>query len=195
MEPTYQIRPARLAEPLRTSPFRAGGAPSMRQHERKSRILLEWDRWLQAQPVARRRPTARDTLKFFYELEDSGSPLLDFRSGRRDKWQMIHAWLLEFGRVSEAVPPTRSPALREQGTLQPRIVRKKKAQQAPDLSGASERMRADRPGAIEKAAVQQQSAGSVDSEGNLGEKFGSMTQGEIGKTPQFCGDATVRRAP
>jgi hypothetical protein len=81
----------------------------MRQHERKSRLLLEWDRWLQAQPVARRRPTARDTLKFFYELEDSRSPLLDFRSGRRDKWQVVHAWLVELGRVSEVVSPTRSP--------------------------------------------------------------------------------------
>jgi hypothetical protein len=109
----------------------------MRQNERKSRILLEWDRWLQTQPVAPRRPTARDTLKFFYELEDSQSPLLDFRSGRRDKWQLIHAWLLEFGRVSEAVSPTRSPSRHEQGALHPRAVRKKK--QAPGLSRANER--------------------------------------------------------
>jgi hypothetical protein len=167
----------------------------MRQHERKSRILLEWDRWLQAQPVAPRRPTARDTLKFFYELEDSGSPLLDFRSGRRDKWQMMHAWLLELGRVSGAVSPMRSAPRREQSTLQPRAVRKKKERQAPDLSGVSERMRADRSGAIEKAPVQQQSAGSMESDGNLSEEFGSMTQGEIGKTPQFSGDATARRAP
>jgi hypothetical protein len=98
----------------------------MRQHERKTRILLEWDHWLQTQPVAPRRPTARDTLKFFYELEDTRSPLLDFRSGGRDKWQVIHAWLLEFGRVSQAVSPTRSPPRRMQATLRPRAVRKKK---------------------------------------------------------------------
>src|ERR1700694_5905896 len=109
IEPAYPKRPARRAGPFRASPFWAEDAQPMRQNERKSRILLEWDRWLQTQPAAPRRPTARDTLKFFYELEDARSPLLDFRSGGRDKWQVIHAWLLEFGRVSEAVPPTRLP--------------------------------------------------------------------------------------
>ncbi len=81
----------------------------MRRDQRESRLLQEWQQWLQTQPLGRRRPTARDTLKFFYELEDSRSPLLDFRSGRRDKWQVVHAWLVEMGRVSEVVLPTRSP--------------------------------------------------------------------------------------
>jgi hypothetical protein len=73
----------------------------MRKDQWKSLLLLEWDRWLEAQPVDSSEPTARDTLKFFCELQDKGSPLLDFRPGRRDKWQIIHAWLQSAGRVSE----------------------------------------------------------------------------------------------
>ena len=77
----------------------------MRQSERKDLVLLEWDRWLQTQPINPQAATARDSLKFFCELQDRQSPLLDFRSGGRDKWQIIHAWLLDAGRVSEVVSP------------------------------------------------------------------------------------------
>ena len=65
----------------------------MRQNERKSLLLQEWDRWLQAQPVVPPKPSPRDTLKFYCELQDRRSPLLDFRSGGRDKWQIIDGWL------------------------------------------------------------------------------------------------------
>jgi hypothetical protein len=73
----------------------------MRQDERKSLVLLEWDRWLQTHPIDPPVPTARDTIKFFCELQDRRSTLLDFRPNRRDKWQVIHAWLLSEGRVSD----------------------------------------------------------------------------------------------
>jgi hypothetical protein len=134
-----QAKPARLTQPRRASPLRAGDARSMRQHERKSRLLLEWDRWLQAQPVARRRPTARDTLKFFYELEDSRSPLLDFRSGRRDKWHLVHAWLVELGRVSEVVSPMRPPP-RHKRVVSPPMPKKKEgsASARPEPSQAAD---------------------------------------------------------
>lgn len=69
----------------------------MRQDERKSLLLLEWDRWLQTQLIDPPAPTARDTLKFFCELQDRRSPLLDFRPSRGDRWQVIHAWLLNAG--------------------------------------------------------------------------------------------------
>jgi hypothetical protein len=85
----------------------------MRQNERTSLLLLEWDRWLQTQPIDPPKPTARDTLKFFYELQERRSPLLDFRSNGRDKWQVVHTWLLSEGRVSDVVPLTRSPRRRE----------------------------------------------------------------------------------
>jgi hypothetical protein len=73
----------------------------MRQDERKSLILLEWDRWLQTQAIDSPEPTARDALKFFYALQDRRSPLLDFRPMRGDKWQVIHTWLLSEERVSD----------------------------------------------------------------------------------------------
>jgi hypothetical protein len=73
----------------------------MRRDERKSLLLLEWDRWLQTQHVEPPAPTAKDTLKFFYELQDRRSPLLDFRQRRRDKWRVIHALLMNEGRVSD----------------------------------------------------------------------------------------------
>jgi hypothetical protein len=119
IEPAYPKRPAWLMEPLRASPFWAEDAQSMRQDERKSFLLLEWDRWLQTQPDPS-RPTARDTLKFFCELQDRRSPLLDFRSGGRDKWQIIRAWLQSGGRLSEGVSLARSSRRRERATSQTR---------------------------------------------------------------------------
>jgi len=73
----------------------------MKQDERISLLVQEWDRWLQGQSIDPPAATARDTLKFFCELQDRRSPLLDFRSNRRDKWQVVHAWLLNEGRVSD----------------------------------------------------------------------------------------------
>jgi hypothetical protein len=73
----------------------------MRYDERKSLLLQEWDHWLQTQPVVPKAPTAKETLKFYYELEDRRSPLLDFRPRRQDKWQVIHALLVNEGRVSD----------------------------------------------------------------------------------------------
>ena len=77
------------------------GALSMRRDERKSLLVQEWDRWVQTQPINPPAPTARDTLKFFYELQDRRSPLLDFRPSRGDRWQVIHGWLKDEGRVSD----------------------------------------------------------------------------------------------
>jgi hypothetical protein len=98
----------------------------MKQSELKSRLVAEWDRWLQTRPADAKRPTARDTLKFFCELQDSRSPLLDFRSAGRDKWQLIHAWLLSEGRVSDAVPLTRSPRRPGRAGSRPRGARDNK---------------------------------------------------------------------
>src|SRR5258708_4588875 len=44
----------------------------MRQDERKSLLLLEWDRWLQTQPIDPLAPTARDTLNFFASFRTGG---------------------------------------------------------------------------------------------------------------------------
>ena len=100
-EPLYPERPARLWRLSRASPLEIEDALSMRQDERKSLLLLEWDRWLQTQPIDPTASTAKETLKFFCELQDRRSPLLDFRPRRHDRWRVIHALLLNEGRVSD----------------------------------------------------------------------------------------------
>src|SRR4029077_17662103 len=78
----------------------------MRRDVRKSLILVEWDRWLRDQHIDPSVPTARDTLKFFYDLEDQRSPLLDFRPSRGDKWQVIHTCPLNKGAVLDCGLPS-----------------------------------------------------------------------------------------
>lgn len=67
----------------------------------KRLIIQEWDRWVQTQPIEPGGATGRDSLKFFLELQDTRSSLLDFQSRNRDKWQVVHAWLLGERRVSD----------------------------------------------------------------------------------------------
>jgi hypothetical protein len=64
-------------------------------------------------------------LKFFYELQDMRSPLLDFRSGRRDKWRVINDWLLGEEGAAEGVSRTRTPRPRAGAASRPRAARKK----------------------------------------------------------------------
>ena len=73
----------------------------MKQSEARIRIIQEWDRWIMNQAVEEDGPTGKDSLKFFHELQDTGSPLLDFQSRGQDKWRIIHAWLLGAERLSD----------------------------------------------------------------------------------------------
>jgi hypothetical protein len=71
----------------------------MKQEKAKRLIIREWDRWVQTQPIDSAGASARDSLKFFLELQDAQSPLLDFQTRGRDKWQVVYAWLLDARRV------------------------------------------------------------------------------------------------
>jgi hypothetical protein len=73
----------------------------MKQSETRALILRQWDDWIQTQPIEAGGPTGKDSLRFFYELEDDGSPLLDFQSRGQDKWRIIHGWLLSAERLSD----------------------------------------------------------------------------------------------
>ncbi|MFL6817449.1 MAG: hypothetical protein ACJ8EF_05860 [Bradyrhizobium sp.] len=73
----------------------------MKQEEAKRLIIQEWDRWVQTQSVDPSKATGRDALKFFFELQDARSVLLDFQTRGRDKWQIVHAWLRGAGRLSQ----------------------------------------------------------------------------------------------
>jgi hypothetical protein len=73
----------------------------MKQSEARVLILQQWDEWIVTKPVDPGGPTGKDSLRFFYELEDDGSPLLDFQARGQDKWRIIHAWLLGAERLSD----------------------------------------------------------------------------------------------
>jgi hypothetical protein len=65
----------------------------MKQDEAKALIAPEWVRWIQSHCIDPGGPTGRDTLQFFFELQDARSPLLDFQTKGRDKWRIIDAWV------------------------------------------------------------------------------------------------------
>jgi hypothetical protein len=71
----------------------------MKQEQAKRLVIQEWDLWIKKQRIAPGEATGRDSLKFFFELQDARSSLLDFRTRESDKWLVIHAWLLSAGRV------------------------------------------------------------------------------------------------
>jgi hypothetical protein len=71
----------------------------MKQEQAKRLLIQEWDRWIKKQRTSAGEATGRESLKFFFELEDARSPLLDFRSKGGDKWLVIHAWLVAANRV------------------------------------------------------------------------------------------------
>ena len=73
----------------------------MKQSEARILIINEWDRWISTQVVGQDGPTGKDSLKFFHELQDERSPLLDFQARGQDKWRIIHAWLLDAERLSD----------------------------------------------------------------------------------------------
>jgi hypothetical protein len=73
----------------------------MKQSEAKVLIIKEWDRWVSTQIIEQDRPTGKDSLKFFHELQDTRSSLLEFQSRGQDKWRIIHAWLLGAERLSD----------------------------------------------------------------------------------------------
>jgi hypothetical protein len=73
----------------------------MKQSEARVLVVEEWDRWISTRAIEPGGPTGKDSLKFFHELEDAESPLLDFQARGQDKWRIIHAWLLGAGRLSD----------------------------------------------------------------------------------------------
>ena len=60
--------------------FRGWEHAPMKQSEARILILQQWDRWIPTRPVDPGGPTGKDSLKFFHELQDTRSPLLDFQS-------------------------------------------------------------------------------------------------------------------
>lgn len=66
-------------------------------------VLREWDRWCASQGNGI-QPTRRDTLQFFVELQTTKPDLLNFNPRGRDKWEIVHRWLVAAGRVQNGEP-------------------------------------------------------------------------------------------
>ena len=94
----------------------------MKQSDARVLILQQWDTWILTQAVDPSGPTGKDSLRFFYALQDAGSPLLDFQSRGQDKWRVIHSWLLGAERLSDH---WMMPAPRIVPARKPRPARKK----------------------------------------------------------------------
>jgi hypothetical protein len=77
------------------------GALGMKQRDLRTHIIREWDAWLQSHAIPPGSATGRDSLKFYFELQDKRSTLLNFQSRGRDKWQIVHSWLLSERRVND----------------------------------------------------------------------------------------------
>ena len=96
------VFPTRPARPTRAS-LRGSeeilGRLEMKQRDLRTHIIREWDAWLQNQAIQPGTATGRDSLKFYFELQDKRSTLLNFQSRGRDKWQIVHSWLLSKHRV------------------------------------------------------------------------------------------------
>ena len=73
----------------------------MKQSQARLLIIEQWDRWIQTQTIDPGGPTGKHSLKFFHELQDTKSPLLDFQSRGHDRWRIIHGWLLDAERLSD----------------------------------------------------------------------------------------------
>jgi hypothetical protein len=68
-----------------------------RNEEERRAVLREWDFWI-AQDSERAKV---DPIAFFFYLQNDRSTLLEFDSRGNDKWQIIHGWLLRFGKVKK----------------------------------------------------------------------------------------------
>jgi hypothetical protein len=71
----------------------------MKQKEVKPLLLDAWDAWIANRGLDPAKATGRDALQFYYELEDANSPLLKFISRAREKWQVVHDWLVSERRI------------------------------------------------------------------------------------------------
>jgi hypothetical protein len=71
----------------------------MKQKEARPGLVAAWDEWAARKGVDLDDATGRDTLQFYYDLQDAKSPLLEFVSRTCEKWQVIHDWLVSERRI------------------------------------------------------------------------------------------------
>ena len=65
----------------------------MKQENAKQLIFIAWKRWLDEHGEIS-EPNGNDAFLFYLKLETRRDTALSFRC-KGDKWQTVHAWLLE----------------------------------------------------------------------------------------------------
>ena len=68
---------------------------------RQVEIIEAWDSWTDSRGAQFEVPTVRDTFVFFLELRQSRPDLFDFNPRGRDKWKIMHGWLVASGRAED----------------------------------------------------------------------------------------------
>jgi hypothetical protein len=66
----------------------------MKLSEAKPLVIAAWDDWAAKRGIKPDYAEGRDALRFYYELQETKSPLLRFISRARDKWEVIYYWLM-----------------------------------------------------------------------------------------------------
>ncbi|MDX1485792.1 MAG: hypothetical protein R3229_15070 [Alphaproteobacteria bacterium] len=72
----------------------------MNLEEAEARILAEWGIWRHRELGSDKKASGTDGFAFYLSLDKGKSELLDFPA-ESDKWQIVHAWLLKVGVVSD----------------------------------------------------------------------------------------------
>jgi hypothetical protein len=75
------------------------GCGEMTKEESRLGTLREWKRWRKANGVGS-GASGNDALRFYSHLQSNCPDLLGFKSSR-NKWQVVHDWLLSTGQVHD----------------------------------------------------------------------------------------------
>lgn len=72
----------------------------MKKDEARRFILGAWDDWAAGTLEPSYAANRTDALRFFAYLQTERSELLKFRTAG-DRWQIVHGWLLDSGRITD----------------------------------------------------------------------------------------------
>ena len=72
----------------------------MERDDAKKLIIREWDDWASTHLQPNEEGSGFNGLSFFLDLQRDRPDLLDFPA-QGDKWQTVHGWLLQEGKVTD----------------------------------------------------------------------------------------------
>ena len=72
----------------------------MLKSEAEQQILRQWEIWSFSNVPAGKKAKGAEALMFYGDIATNHPALLTFQSPG-DKWQVIHGWLLQHGKVTD----------------------------------------------------------------------------------------------